>query len=350
MADKRNDLHQVKALLQAQIEALARELAPRGYRSGKYWLACNPSRDDRKPGSFWIALSGVPGSWRDEATDQRGDVIQLIMLCKGLPFGEAMKWARGYVGIADMPPELVAKRAQEARNAEARRQQDEEAELADKRKRAKGTWLHGTPIGGTVVETYLREARRLDLSRLSRLPRALRFSMQRHDKNGEWPCMLAAMCLPDGSFGAVHRTWLAPDGSGKAPVDSARKIWPRFASAVIHIWRGASDMAVKQASEAGIADTLVLCEGVEDGLALALAAPEYRVWAVGALGNLGNVVLPPCAVDVIVAADNDWGKPEAQKLLNKGLAALYAQNQSVRVARSPHGKDFNDCYMRGNHG
>jgi DNA primase len=116
--------------------------------------------------------------------------------------------------------------------------------------------------------------------------------------------------------------------------------------AVIAIWRGQSGLPVRQANEAGIADSLVLTEGIEDALSVALSAPDCRVWAVGSLGNLAAIALPACAYEVIVFADNDWAKPEAEKQLAKAMQALGYQNRRVRLARSPEGKDANDL-LRG---
>nr|WP_246742939.1 toprim domain-containing protein [Rhodomicrobium vannielii] len=149
---------------------------------------------------------------------------------------------------------------------------------------------------------------------------------------------------------AVHTTFLAPDGSGKAPIDPKRKIWPLFAGSAIHIWRGETGLPVHQAAKQGLWDRLVIVEGVEDGLSIALACPEFRVWAAGSLGNIGNIRLPRCCGEVIVCADNDWQKPAAMAEFERVLGRLKAQERPVHVARSPIGKDFNDVLQakRGN--
>ena len=68
MSDRRREVDEIKVMLKVQVEALARHLAPEGRRAGKYWIAKNPTRDDRHAGSFWVMLSGAPGAWKDEAT------------------------------------------------------------------------------------------------------------------------------------------------------------------------------------------------------------------------------------------------------------------------------------------
>ncbi len=342
----RDDLAQVKALLQDRVFDLARDLAPDGCRKGKYWIARNPTRDDAHAGSFWVALSGVPGSWRDEATGDKGDVIQLIRYIRRGDFGDTMRFARGWLGIADLPPEKLAQASQDARERRKVAEATEEEEEAKRRRWAHAHWLQAwESLQGTVADTYLLR-RNIDLRRLPRQPGALRFiPNEKHAESGKmFPCIVAAMSGPKGPFQAIQRTFIAPDGSDKADADPQRKAWPRCAGAAIHLWRGKSDKSAAKAPKAS--DTLVLCEGVEDGLSIALAEPDCRIWAAYSLSNLGNIVIPKCAARVIVACDNDWGKPAAQKQLAAALEKLAAQGVPLFEGRSPVGKDFNDC-LRG---
>lgn len=356
-----SDTSEIKALLVASIESLARELVPNGSRSGHYWIGACPWRADNKPGSFWINLAGakVPGSFKDAATGEKGDVFRLIQLAIGLPdFKATLQWSRDFLGLGQMPQqrrrELVAK-VEADREQHAKRDAER---LVESRRAAKAIWLNARPLVDSVAERYLA-ARGIDLSRLPHLPRALRCdSWHRHvDTNTHWPCMMAMMTGPDGSCFAVHRTWLARDGSAKAPLPKVpgrngemieppvRKIWPSFQGAAIRLWRGASNLTEREAREAGLRETLVIGEGIEDGLSVALACPELRVWAAGSLGNLLHVVPPECADEIVVCADNDWGKPQAARQLDAALERFAQMGLPVRVARSPVGKDFNDALM-----
>jgi hypothetical protein len=346
MADRPgSDTAQVKALLQSSVIDLARELAPGGCLKGKYWMARNPTRDDKHQGSFWIAVRGVPGSWRDEATGEKGDIIQLIQYVRRCEFGAAMRFARAWLGLSDMQPEQIAQASQAARERRKAADAEEEAQEAERRRWAKAHWLNAwESLLGTVAETYLR-GRGIDLRKLPRQPGALRFvPNEKHRDSGQtFPCICSAMSGPKGAVHAIHRTFLARDGSDKAPVpkEEQRKVWPRCAGAAIHLWRGKSDKPAAGAPENS--DTLVLCEGVEDGLSIALAVPEARIWCAYSLSNLGNIVIPKCASRVIVSCDNDWGKPQAEKQLASSLEKLAAQGVPLFEVRSPIGKDFNDC-------
>jgi hypothetical protein len=357
MRERRGDLDEVKTLLQAQILPLCKHLLPDGHRSGNYWMARNPTRNDRAAGSFWIVISGrAAGAWKDQATDDKGDVLKLIQYIHRTDFKEALAWARGWLGLADMPPALKRQQLVQARARHEAQEKRDAQQLLDDRRKAKGVWLHckHKNLLGTVAETYLA-SRGIRLRDLPRQPGALRFSAEQWhpESRRSWPAIVAAMTGANGDIVAIHRTFLAPDGSGKAPIDPPRKIWPRFkgTGAAIHLWRGETGLSVVDAARQGLWDALTIGEGIEDGLSVAVACPQYRVWAAGTLGNMAELTLPECAGEVIVCAHNDWGKPEAQAALNRALTALARQGRpgqrTIKVARSPIGKDVNDALMAG---
>ncbi len=353
----RSDVDQIKALLQDRIVDLVHTLAPGGVIKGNYWLSRSPARNDRHAGSFWVTIrhtpKGPPGVWKDEGTGDKGDVFSLIQLHYGWPhtrdgFIEAVKWARKWLNFEDIPVKQRAAVAEQAAATRAREEKDA-AEKAEKNARAaKAWWLSCEPeLAGTVAETYLG-SRGIPLADLKRPPRVLRFAPElvHGPSQRTFPAIVAAMTDAAGAIRAVHRTYLAPDGSGKAPVSPARMIWPTFAGCVIRLTRGETDLSPEEATRRGLVDRLLICEGIEDGLSFALACPELRIWAAGSLANLANVKLPDCTWEVIVAADNDWGKPQAQAQLQRALEALGRQRRPVRVARSHIGKDANDA-LRG---
>ena len=345
---ERASIADIKALLQRDVEGLARRLAPDGYRSGRYWIARNPTRDDHKPGSFWIITSGTsPGVWKEEASGETGDVISFVKYCNRFErLADALDWARNWLGLAHGPvnPKVLELARRDAANRKANDEKLAAEQLGLNRRRAHALWLDGTKdIRGTAGEAYLGH-RGIDLGALPRLPGAIRALASHRHRESEttWPCMVAVMSSPGLPFTAVHRTWLARDGRGKAPVTPNKKIWPSFNGAAIHLARGETGLPAEDAVKRGMVDRILLCEGIEDGLSVAMCAPELRVWAVGTLGNLAHVKVPDCCHEIIVAADNDGGKPQAEALLRRGLEALAAQRRPVRVARAAVGKDFND--------
>jgi hypothetical protein len=352
---------EIKDALQARALELARDLAPGGSIVQGVYQPLNPTRNDRNPGSFCIWLHGDgAGAFKDYATGDKGDIIGLIAYCLRIDAGEAIAWGKRWCGLDSGGATVPARKPIDAAELERRRLQ-EEANAATKRTQriagARAMWLNAKlSIVGTPAETYLR-TRGIDISLLLRLVpsdrkrqplNALRFEPACwYDKLQSFPAIVSCMQTEGAGIVAVHRTYLAPDGSGKAPVTPARKMFGPAQGAAIAVWRGQSALPVKEANAHGIADTLVLTEGIEDALSVAISAPDFRVWAVGSLGNLRFLKLPACAHDVIVFADNDWTKPEAEAEFKRGLAALAEQNKRVKVARSSSGKDANDLLNAG---
>ncbi len=70
------------------LPALLSRWLPDGRRQGNEFVARNPRRADREPGSFKVNLR--TGQWSDFATpDRGGDVISLAAYLHGLRQGEA---------------------------------------------------------------------------------------------------------------------------------------------------------------------------------------------------------------------------------------------------------------------
>jgi hypothetical protein len=76
---------------------------PDGRRSGQEWVARNPTRADRHPGSFKVNL--VTGRWADFATGHvGGDAISLAAYLFGLSQVDA---ARRIATMLSIDPETV---------------------------------------------------------------------------------------------------------------------------------------------------------------------------------------------------------------------------------------------------
>lgn len=199
---------------------------------------------------------------------------------------------------------------------------------SDHRDAARRLWDKAGPIAGTTAERYLA-ARGLtggDSPALRFLPNELH-----RPSNTRWPVLIAAITAPtSGALLAVHRTFLARDGSGKAPVDPPKMTLGPFAGGVIRL------------AEPEPEKRLALAEGVETALAAStiLNAPA---WAAIAAGNLHKIALPETVLDVILAADPDeTGQREAER------AALrwQAEGRRVRIATPDGDGDFNDLLLR----
>src|SRR3954464_6157294 len=84
------------------LPALVRRWLPNGRQRGNEYLALNPNRADRHPGSFSINLR--TGRWSDFATrDRGGDIVSLAAYLFDISQVDAARRLAGMLGI---PPEI----------------------------------------------------------------------------------------------------------------------------------------------------------------------------------------------------------------------------------------------------
>jgi len=363
----RPPLDEIKREGQARIFDVLSALGVAWRRSNTNYISiCNPMVEDRNP-SFTIWTSGAAaGAFKDHRGCAAGDLIDLVAYLKGWSAGndkagrkDAINWLAGFLGLMNLTDQerarLATKRRIAADTARARRAKD----LARDQERAREVFYAAPPLAGSPVERYLA-SRCLELEQLpkgpkggDRTPTILRylpaehpFAYHRESARG-LPCMLAG-CVDwhSGKIKAVHRTWLKGDGSGKADVDPVKKTWPASSGLVIPIWRGASNLQLPDAISAGLLETLMLTEGIEDALTSAIREPELRTWAFISLGNLSTIVIPPCVDRVMLHKHYEPTNRTAAQSFARGKHAIWRQGELeviVREVRDPRvGKDFND--------
>ena len=193
-----------------------------------------------------------------------------------------------------------------------------------RKRSALALWRSSSSSGETLVETYLA-SRGLELP----VADSIRFHAQlRHPSGGYWPAMVALVTsgLTDVNLG-IHRTFLARDGGGKAPVDPQKMML------------GACRGGAVRLAQAGT--ILMVGEGIETCLA-AMQATGHPVWAALSTSGLRTLDLPDDLRDVIVLADGD----EAGKAGARGAALRWKrEGRRVRIAYPPQGSDFNDMLL-----
>jgi hypothetical protein len=335
-------------------------------RDGRRLTCFAPWSGHHKP-KLEIELSPLAGKWNDWAEGRFGDALGLVACCmlgrcepkskEGL--SQAIRWAKRHFGLEEAGFDQAAWEARKAEAAERARKAKARAarELSQHRVTAKAQWLSARPLAaGDVGWKYLL-ARGVDLAQLPRAPRAVRLAQavpwfedyDAREPAHVGPCLMSAMTLASGEFGSLHRTWIDPERPGeKADIERPRKMWPASEGCAIRLWRGESGLSDRQAADRGLVEDLVLCEGVEDGFSIALMAPELRVYAVGSLGGLLSFEPPKFVRRLIVAADNDWDRPQAQATLKRACGRFVSDcGKPVSIARSPEGKDFNDLLKGG---
>jgi len=346
---KREEARMVSRLLAARAGSLVGELRLRGERQGNEFVALNPTRHDRSLGSFRITLTGSKaGVWIDHATGEAGDALSLVAYCLYAGrLADAIGWAKASLGLpvdGPVPAERVRELPQVPVDDGGLTPEQEQ-----KREAAKGLWLAARPeLKGTPAAAYLAR-RGLDLARLRRQPRALRFHPRLwHFKARAWfPAMVAAITDDAGDHISTHCTFLAEENGAwrKARVESEKLVFGSYRGGSVRLWRGASGKPLREAPEG---DAVGLFEGIETALSVALACPELRILCAVAIGNMRNIALPPTIRTVFLGPDNDPIEDERDRVKRHNLLAATIAHfrdggRDVRLAMPDvPGADWND--------
>lgn len=201
---------------------------------------------------------------------------------------------------------------------------DQQMQTQRKADQAKRLWREAQPIAGTLAEIYLRDVRGITCP----LPATLRFHAEAwHGPTARrQPAIVAA--VQGASLPAVHRTFLRPDGSGKAGLDGGDKL----------MLGGTQGGAVRLSDGHS---RLVVAEGIETGLSLAcgLLDGPATVWAALSTSGLRGLRLPHRPERLTIAPDGDEpGRAAANALAERA----HGLGWQVGILDPGTGRDFND--------
>jgi putative DNA primase/helicase len=284
-------------------ETIAKALG--GRKAGGAWMACCPAHNDREP-----SLSIIDGNdgkllVRCHAGCDQRDVIGAlrsrgVWATEGRREGRSLRYNGSRLPAAPDPDNL---------------------------KRTEGAlalWQASQPAEGTPAETYLRSR-----GLLFSPPSVLRFHAGlKHHSGGIWPAMVALVTRgTDGAPLAIHRTFLARDGTSKAPIEPAKMMLGPCRGGAVRL--------------GPITDRLLVAEGIENALS-AMQATGQAAWAALSTSGLRTLELPVEALDVVVLADGDEpGEAAAHDAARRWKRGGWR----VRIARPPRGFDFNDVLL-----
>jgi putative DNA primase/helicase len=282
-------------------ETIAKALG--GRRTGATWTARCPAHEDRKPSlSIKDASSGKVLVCCHAGCDQQ----QVIAALK----------ARGVWSVVGQRHGRTVGCQSGAAN--------EQYQGATRTASATRIWEATVAASGTLVDTYLRSR-----GVVVPIPTALRFHAGlKHPSFGIWPAMVALVTRgSDGTPLGIHRTFLARDGAGKAPVDPQKMMLGPCRGGAVRL---------------GLpGDMLMVGEGIETCLA-AMRATGHPAWAALSTSGLRTLDLPEVVRDVIVLADGD----EPGEAAARACAWRWKrEGRRVRIARPPQGLDFNDMLV-----
>ncbi|MBT1155868.1 toprim domain-containing protein [Aminobacter anthyllidis] len=312
------DASELSRRLARHAEAVCRHYLSNGRRRGHYWTVGDVRNTPGR--SMFVRLSGpesgpgAAGHWTDAASAEYGDLLDVIRKsCGLLDFRDVADEARRFLSLPQ--PEL--------------RQAPTSVRTpvpAGSPEAARRLLAMSQPINGTLVDTYLRNRG----IRTLRGTDSLRFHPRcyyRPEGDGPtetWPAMAAAVTDLEGTITGAHRTWLARDGSGKAPIDTPRRAMGGLLGYAVRF--GAAD------------DVLAVGEGIETMLSLHCALPAMPMAAALSANHLAALLLPPTLRRLYIARDADAAGDTA-------LAALTERAEAAGIEPlplSPRMSDFNE--------
>jgi hypothetical protein len=139
-----------------------------------------------------------------------------------------------------------------------------------------------------------------------------------------WPAMIAAVTDLDGQITGVHRTWLAPDGKDKAPIDTPRK---------------AMGDLLGQAVRFGVpGEVMAAGEGIESVLSVREAARDMAMAAALSAPHLAAIAFPDALRRLYIIRDNDPAGDWARDSLVERANAVGIE----AIVLSPALGDFNE--------
>ena len=289
---------EIAAALSTRAEDVCRRYLPRGRRQGRYWTIGDTSGAKGRSLFVRLAPPGIPGKWTDAATNEHGDLLDLIRLhTGGASLRHAMEEALAFLSLPRSTPANGG----------------DHAGGYDREEAARRLWRRCRPIDGTHAEAYLH-ARAIGHCRFP----ALRFHPDLIHRGDDWhPPPPGAdrrrhrqMMAP--SLG-VQRTWLDP----KLP-QKANLVRPRKALGRVH------GRAVRFGGTASGA-TLLAGEGIETVLSLVTAVPGIHAAAALSAGSLGAFEPPQELALLVIARDKD---------VEGGHAANRLQRRCLRTRHS----------------
>ena len=258
-----------------------------------------------------LAPPGIPGKWTDGATNEHGDLLDLIRLrTGGASLRHAMEEAHAFLSL---PPSAPANGGDYAGGY-------------DREEAARRLWRRCRPIDGTHAEAYLH-ARAIGHCRFP----ALRFhpDLIHRDDNGiqRLPALVAAVTGDDGAVEGVQRTWLDPKQPEKANLVSPRKALGRVHGRAVRFGGSASGA------------TLLAGEGIETVLSVVDRRSRHSCRRRSIGGQPRRLRTTPRPRDLLVIARD--------KDVEGGHAANRLQRRCVErgipsIVIVPEHPDFND--------
>ncbi|EJC84144.1 hypothetical protein Rleg4DRAFT_5941 [Rhizobium leguminosarum bv. trifolii WSM2297] len=304
------------------VEAVCRHYLSAGRRAGNYWIVGDVANSQGR--SLYVRLTGPrAGKWSDAATGQYGDLLDLVREACGLvDFCDVAYEVRNFLSL----PQLTLSESSDAC----------EHRLCDRpnAERARRLFRITQPLAGTLADGYLRERGILRGS----VHAALRFHPSCYYRDlvtgraTSYPALIAAVTDSGGAITGVHRTWLDPNGDGKAKVEDPRRALGGLLGNAVRFHFSIS--APVTAMAAG--------EGLETMLSLVAVMPGMSTAAALTANHLAAFRLPLECRRLYIAADADAAGRHGIEGLSRRAQALGI----LPLVLAPELGDFNEDLRR----
>jgi putative DNA primase/helicase len=319
---KRFDYSKKQPLTSEDIRRIAFSLGKaHPYRDG--YTCCCPAHEDSNPSlSIWLSDKYQLGL-KCYVKCKPGDIYNEIKSLGLLPQSTMQdSWHQNSyettkkfssVDSYDAQTSLSAKPAKVAKALQDFKNQE----------RALAIWNESKEIACTIVETYLRSRKitaSIDHS-------ALRYHTRLWDEQKYFPGMIGAIKRwPSNDAVAIHRTFLKPDGSGKANILRPKKMLGPVTGGAVRFGNDLSH--------------IIVAEGIETALSI-YQETGITTWAALSSNNIPTLILPPLEITALItiALDNDSAGIECAEQASKYWIAA---GRTVKWSLPPKGLDFND--------
>jgi hypothetical protein len=316
----RHDASDLAYRLGRQAEAVCRHYLSAGKRNGNYWQVGDARN---KPGrSMFVRLTDTPkgpaGKFVDPATGEHGDLLDIIREALGLRrFADVRQEAMRFLSMPQSKPPRQVPSQSNKRSSPPAQPRSVEA--------ARRLFAMSQPIQGTLVARYLRTRGILALQGAPSLRYHPRCYHRPDDGPTQtWPAMIAAVTDLAGQVTGAHRTWLASDGSDKAPIELQRKAMGDLLGHAVRFGVPGEVMA------AG--------EGIENVLSVREVLPGLAGAAALSATHLAAILFPDTLRRLYIIRDNDpAGDWASDSLVERAVAAGIEA-----IVLSPQLSDFND--------
>jgi putative DNA primase/helicase len=164
--------------------------------------------------------------------------------------------------------------------------------------------------------------------------------------------LVARLTRPDGTVIGVQLGYLDPHGRKSALLPQRRLFWiepdrEKHREGLFRIPPSAVTVDADNGSDQteALAATTLICEGVENGLALHMAFPRATVLGIPGIGWLRFIA--PINGDVVVVRDGDPPDAPASMSLTRGIDHLLRKAPKVSITTTPDDEDANSLLLSG---